>query len=52
MTTELRRTHPLLSTPMNKDRDSRLVLPPLASGWSRRPIGYGSPHNDEVKGHR
>src|SRR3712207_6776865 len=26
--------------------------PPLASGRSRHPIGYGGPQNDEVKYHR
>src|SRR3712207_5578203 len=52
MSTELRRTHPLLGTRVNKGRDGRLTPPPLASGWSRHPIGYDDPQNDEVKGHR
>ena len=52
MTTELRRTHPLLGTWVNKGLDIRLTWPPLASGWSRQPIGYGDPQNDEIKGHR
>src|SRR3712207_8971393 len=52
MSTELRGTHPLLGTRVNKGRDGRLTPPPLASGWSRHPIGYGDPQNDEVKGHR
>src|SRR5215217_5270160 len=48
---ELRRI-PLLGNWVNKGRDGRLTPPPLASGWSRQPIGYGGPQNDEVKGHR
>src|SRR3712207_7355007 len=37
---------------LNKGRDGGLPPPLLAGGWSRHPIGYGSPHHDEVKGHR
>src|SRR5215216_1809649 len=37
---------------LNEGREGPLRLPPLASCWGRHPIGYGEPHNEEVKGHR
>ena len=53
MISEPRRTPLLLPRRwVNNGRNGRLTSPPLAGGWSRKPIGCGDPLNDEVEGHR